>query len=70
MLNKTHYTLMKIKADINTVTWNSMYILVNANTDKGEFEFSQELLNRYYSIFNEFVELQDELKAMYLEHNQ
>lgn len=47
-----------------------MYILVNANTDKGEFEFSQELLNRYYSIFNEFVELQDELKAMYLEHNQ
>lgn len=56
--------MIKIKADISTVTWNSMYILTDANSDSGEFEISQEFINRYYKTFSELSKLQDELKMM------
>lgn len=56
--------MTKIKADISTVTWHPMYILTNANSDNGEFEVSQEFINKYCKAFNELSELQDEMKAM------
>ena len=56
---------LKIKADINIITWHSLYIISNANSDdNGEFEFSPEFISKYYRVFNELGELQDELKAM------
>ena len=53
-----------IKADISTVTWHPLYILSNVKSENGEFEITQKLINRYYRVFNELAELQDELKAM------
>ncbi len=62
--HQSRVTMSKIKADISTVTWHTMYILTNANSDKGEFEISQEFINRCCRVFNELGELQDEMKAM------
>ena len=53
-----------IKADIISITWNSLYILANANSEDGEYELPPAFISRYYRIFNELGELQDELKAM------
>ena len=56
--------MTKVKTDISTVTWHRMHILTNTNTDDGEFEISQEFINKYCRVFNELGELQDEMKAM------
>lgn len=53
-----------IKADIISITWNSLYILSNANSDDGKYELPPAFISRYYRIFNELGELQDELKSM------